>query len=86
MYGEKFEVYFDHKSLKYIFTKKDLNSRQHKWVETLEDYDLAFYYHLGKANVMENVLSRNNYRHLSSLWLRKFEMYVVIKDLKLCLG
>ena len=27
LYGEKFEVYSDHKSLKYIFTQKDLNSR-----------------------------------------------------------
>ena len=27
LYGENFEVYFDHKSLKYIFTQKDLNSR-----------------------------------------------------------
>ncbi|RVW27121.1 Retrovirus-related Pol polyprotein from transposon 17.6 [Vitis vinifera] len=42
LYGEKFEVYSDHKSLKYIFTQKDLNSRQRRWMETLEDYDFAF--------------------------------------------
>ena len=30
LYGEKFEVYYDHKSLKYIFTQKDLNSRQRR--------------------------------------------------------
>ncbi|KAL6316893.1 hypothetical protein AAG906_023548 [Vitis piasezkii] len=41
LYGEKFEVYSDHKSLKYIFTQKDLNSRQRRWMETLEDYDFA---------------------------------------------
>ena len=28
LYGEQFEVYSDHKSLKYIFTKRDLNMRQ----------------------------------------------------------
>ena len=28
LYGERFKVFFDHKSLKYIFTKKDLNQRQ----------------------------------------------------------
>ncbi|RVW68327.1 Transposon Ty3-I Gag-Pol polyprotein [Vitis vinifera] len=33
LYGEKFEVYSDHKSLKYIFTQKDLNSRQRRWME-----------------------------------------------------
>ena len=27
LYGEQFEVYLDHKSLKYIFTQRDLNMR-----------------------------------------------------------
>ena len=27
LYGEEFEVYLDHKSLKYIFTQRDLNMR-----------------------------------------------------------
>ena len=30
LYGERFEVYSDHKSLKYIFTQKDLNLRQRR--------------------------------------------------------
>ncbi|RVW68091.1 Retrovirus-related Pol polyprotein from transposon 17.6 [Vitis vinifera] len=58
LYGEKFEVYSDHKSLKYIFTQKDLNSRQRRWMETLEDYDFALHYHPGKANVVADALSR----------------------------
>ena len=33
-YGEKFQVYSDHKSLKYIFTQKDLNLQQ-RWIEYL---------------------------------------------------
>ncbi|RVW98093.1 Transposon Ty3-I Gag-Pol polyprotein [Vitis vinifera] len=56
LYGEKFEVYSDHKSLKYIFTQKDLNSRQRRWMETLEDYDFALHYHPGKANVVADAL------------------------------
>ena len=28
LFGEKFEVFSDHKSLKYVFTQKDLNMRQ----------------------------------------------------------
>ena len=56
MYGEKFEVYSDHKSLKYIFTQKDLNSRQRRWMETLEDYDFALHYHSRKANVVADAL------------------------------
>ena len=41
LYGEQFEVYSDHKSLKYIFTQRDLNMRQHRWMEYLEDYDFT---------------------------------------------
>ncbi|WKA08988.1 hypothetical protein VitviT2T_026667 [Vitis vinifera] len=61
LYREKFEVYSDHKSLKYIFTQKDLNSRQRRWMETLEDYDFALHYHPRKANVVVNALSRKSY-------------------------
>ena len=35
LYGEKFEVYSDHKSLKYIFKQRDLNMRQRRWMEFL---------------------------------------------------
>ena len=86
LYGEKFEVYSDHKSLKYIFTQKDLNSRQRRWMETLEDYDFALHYHPGKANVVADALSRKSVGQLSSLELREFEMHAVIEDFKLCLG
>ena len=30
LYGEKCEIYTDHKSLKYIFTQKELNMRQRR--------------------------------------------------------
>ena len=58
LYGEEFEVYSDHKSLKYIFTQRDLNMRQHRWMEFLEDYDLTLHYHPGKANVVASIASR----------------------------
>ncbi|WJZ95428.1 hypothetical protein VitviT2T_014200 [Vitis vinifera] len=86
LYGEKFEVYSDHKSLKYIFTQKDLNSRQRRWMETLEDYDFALHYHPGKANVIGDALSRKSVGQLSSLELREFEMHAVIEDFELCFG
>ena len=79
-------MYSDHKSLKYISTRKDLNSRQRRWMETLEDYDFALHYHPGKANVIANALSRKSFGQLSSLELREFEMHVVIEDFELCLG
>ena len=60
LYGEQFEVFLDHKSLKYIFIQRDLNMRQHRWKEYLEDYDFTLHYHPGKANVVADVLSRKS--------------------------
>ena len=58
--GEKFEIYTDHKSLKHLFTQKDLNMRQQRWVEFLASYDLDILYTPGKANVVADALSRKN--------------------------
>ena len=58
LYGEKCEIYTDHKSLKYFFTQKDLNMRQRWWMELVKDYDCDILYNLGKANVVVDALSR----------------------------
>ena len=57
LYGEHFEVFSDHKSLKYIFMQRDLNMRQRRWMDFLEDYDFTLHYHPGKANVVADALS-----------------------------
>ena len=41
LYGEQFEVFWNHKSLKYMFTQRDLNMRQRIWMEYMEDYDFT---------------------------------------------
>jgi len=48
----------DHKSLKYILTQSELNLRQRRWLELIKDYNLDLQYHLGKANVVADALSR----------------------------
>ncbi|GKG18101.1 hypothetical protein Tco_0372399 [Tanacetum coccineum] len=48
----------DHKSLQHIFSKKELNMRQRRWIELFSDYDCEIHYHLGKANVVADALSR----------------------------
>nr|GEW04519.1 retrotransposon protein, putative, Ty3-gypsy subclass [Tanacetum cinerariifolium] len=54
LYGMKYVVYTDHKSLQYILDKKELNMRQRRWIELLRDYDCEIRYHPGKANVICN--------------------------------
>ena len=58
LYGESCDIFTDHQSLKYIFTQKELNLRQRRWLELIKDYDLTIQYHPGKANVVADVLSR----------------------------
>src|SRR6187551_3465250 len=58
--GNRCELYTDHKSLKYIFTQKDLNLRQRRWLELIKDYDLGINYHPGKANLVADALSRKS--------------------------
>ena len=67
MYGEKCEVFTDHKSLQYIYGQKDLNLRQRRWIELLKDYDCDIRYHPGKANVVADALSRKSMGSLAHL-------------------
>src|SRR3954463_15783748 len=48
----------DVKCLKYIFTQKEINMRQRRWLELIKDYDLSLQYHPGKENVVADALSR----------------------------
>nr|GEY77095.1 putative reverse transcriptase domain-containing protein [Tanacetum cinerariifolium] len=49
LYETKCIVFTDHKSLHHILDKKELNMRQHRWLELLSDYDCEIRYHSGKA-------------------------------------
>ena len=74
LYGKQFEIYSDHKSLKYIFTQRDLNMRQRRWMEFLEDYDFIFHYHPGKANVVADALSWKLQGVFASIASREWQM------------
>jgi len=58
LFQETVKIYTDHKSVKYIFTQKELNMRQRRWLELIKDYDCHIMYHSGKANVVADALSR----------------------------
>ncbi|GJS95355.1 putative reverse transcriptase domain-containing protein [Tanacetum coccineum] len=57
LYSTKCVVFTDHKSLQHILDQKELNMRQHRWLELLSDYDCEICYHPRKANVVTDALS-----------------------------
>ena len=83
LYGDQFEVFSDHKSLKYIFTQQDLNMRQRRWMEYLEDYDFTLQYHPGKANVVADALSRKSRGVLASVASREWLMLEIVGQFSL---
>ena len=62
--GHRCEIYTDHKSLKYIFTQTDLNLGQRRWLELIKNYDVGINYHLRKANVVADAVSRKRHCNL----------------------
>ena len=83
LYGEQFEVYSDHKSLKYIFTQRDLKMRQRRWMQFLEDYDFTLHYYPGKANVLADTLSRKSRGELASIASREWRMLETVGQFRL---
>ena len=67
LYGEKCFIYTNHKSLKYLPSQRELNLRQRRWMELIKDYDCVIDYHLGKANVVADALSRKSIQMLRAL-------------------
>ncbi|CAL5414693.1 unnamed protein product [Camellia sinensis] len=77
LYGTSCQVFTDHKSLKYLFTQKDLNMRQRRWLELLKDYDMQIQYHPGKANSVADALSRKLVGSLACLTVTSVEPTII---------
>ena len=53
-------IWTDHRNLVHFSTKRELNSRQARWYETLCDFNFVILYRAGKANVKADALSRRS--------------------------
>jgi len=82
LYGAQFQVFSDHKSLKYLFDQKELNMRQRRWMEFLKDFDFELLYHPGKANVVADALSRKTV-HASYMMVKELELVEQFRDMRL---
>ena len=67
LYDVPCRIFTYHKSLQYILPQKELNLKQRRWLELIKDYDCTIEYHPGKANVVENALSRRLESSLSHM-------------------
>jgi hypothetical protein len=74
LYGQKCDIYTDHKSLKYIFTQSELNMRQRRWLELIKDYELEIHYHPSKANVVADALSRKSQVNMMATYPMSYEL------------
>ena len=75
------KIYTDHQSLKYIFTQKELNLRQQRWLELLKDYDLQIHDHLGKENVVADGLSKKDQQNLNTITITQSQVLEDLEDL-----
>ena len=82
LYGTTVELYFDHKSLKYLHDQKELNMRQRRWMELLKDYNLEIKYHPGKANIVADALSKKAV-HVAVMMKQEQKLLEEFRDLNL---
>ena len=48
LYGVPCRIFTDRKSFQYLFTEKELNMRQRRWIELIKDYECSIEYHSRK--------------------------------------
>lgn len=82
LYGVRFEMFNNHKSLKYLFDHKDLNMRQRRWMKYLKYFDFELKYHPGKANKVADALSRKE-MHKAELMVLEYALLKKFQDLNL---
>ena len=58
LHGSAFVAFTDHKTLQYFQEQPNLSTRQARWSEVLQEYDVTIEYKPGKTNIVADSLSR----------------------------
>jgi hypothetical protein len=61
--SSKIQIYTDHRALEYFTTKRQLNARQVRWMDTLSRFDFQIMYRPGKQNMKADALTRRKEDH-----------------------
>nr|GEU42239.1 putative reverse transcriptase domain-containing protein [Tanacetum cinerariifolium] len=80
LYRTKSVIYIDHKSLQHIFSQKELNKRQRRWIEFFSDYACKIRYHPSKMNLVADVLSRKKRVKPKRVRVMNMTLQLSIKD------
>ena len=83
LYSVHCGIYTDHKTLKYLFTQKQINVRQGGWLEVLTDYEFTIHYHPRKANKVADALNQKSIGTLAMLQGLPKELLKEIVDFEL---
>ncbi|XP_070054533.1 uncharacterized protein [Nicotiana tomentosiformis] len=78
IYVASSEVYTDNRHLQHLSERKDLNLRKKRWLELGKDYDITILYHLGKANVVVDSMSRKAKSMGSLAFIRAVERHLAM--------
>ena len=73
--GRKFILMTGNKGLKYLLDHPNLNARQARWLDFLNEYDFEIQHIKGKENKVSDALSRNarvNFEATISKYTKKF--------------
>ena len=90
LFGETFQIFTDHKSLKYVPTQKELNLRQIRWMELIKYFDFTIDYHPRKVNIVADALSRKTIDRLAGMVCYNLKSLVALREMnvqfKVCNG
>ncbi|WVZ76922.1 hypothetical protein U9M48_024840 [Paspalum notatum var. saurae] len=84
LFGQKCDIYTDHKSLKYIFTHTELNMRQRRWLELIKDYDAGDTLPSRQGKCSSVCFERKS--RIGLLWARELPDELAIEFDRLSLG